>query len=639
MANSQEIATKALYVENDLKDQRIFQRYVKSGKISLQYDVVSYKEEARKLLVNNYYDIILTDSFFKNEKNIPIIFISDINDHHHLADIITKGACDYLIKDPKRNYLTLLPFVIERALVHKLATKSTYGRDKNSWAIDQITHAITIINKQGYIDWVNKGFENLFGYTIHEAKNKHVRTFRGNDIDEKKLGKIFAYAFKQKNTLTCESRITNKNGKQSWVYTTVTPVIDETNTINNVIIVDTDISEKKKIEHDLIRSKEKAEAAAVMKQQFIANMSHEIRTPINAIMGMMHMLENTEDATTRKKYLQLVNYASNNLLNIINDILDISKLEVGKIPHEKNDFNIIELVSNIKTSMQYRAQEKGLELSCIIDKDVPAYLHGDQARLNQILINLVANALKFTFIGNVTVSLKLLSKTKQTAKLLFTVSDTGIGIAKSAQSHIFQYFHVAHADSGNRDSTGLGLAIVKRLVESQKGKVWFKSEENKGSEFFVELPFELSKKSEKETSGPQILINGPILKDKTVLLVEDEILNQMVAKYLLENDLGASVTSASNGKQAIKMLQAKNFDLVIMDIEMPVMNGYEAAKYIRKKLTAPKNAVPILAMTAHAFTEEELKCKQAGMNGFVSKPFKLDELKQTLNSILLSKKN
>ncbi len=440
---------------------------------------------------------------------------------------------------------------------------------------------------------------------------------------------------RQKNILTCESQITKNNGQKCWIYTTITPIKDAANNISRIIIVDTDISEKKKIEQELIKAKEEAEDAAIAKQQFLANMSHEIRTPINGIMGMMHMLENTEQAETKKKYLQLVNYASNNLLNIINDILDMSKLEFGKMIIEKIDFNLSELVLDIQKSMQYRAEEKGLQLHCNIDNETPTYLRGDPSRLNQILINLVGNAIKFTEKGDITISLKVISKSKHTAKLLFTVSDTGIGISKEDQSHIFEYFHQVNSDTTRQyGGTGLGLAIVKRLAEIQGGKAWFKSEENKGSQFYVEIELEISSVQKKEGKKQIVGLEGCFLKGKKILLVEDETLNQMVAKHLLEKELGAEVEIASNGQIAISLMEKNYFDLVIMDIQMPKMNGYDTTHYIRTKLPSPQNKTLILAMTAHAFKDEEIKCKEAGMNDFISKPIKIDELKQKLQFLL-----
>jgi PAS domain S-box-containing protein len=640
---------KILYVEDDEVDQKAFQRHVTKGDFNLQYELASSVKDAKELLLNNEYDVIVTDYLLKNEtgfsiievaKDVPVIFITGQGDQLVAVKAMKQGAFDYIVKESSGHYLELLTTTIEKAFsfnnTHKKLEEAEQEIKKLLWALEQINNSITILDKEGKIEWVNKGFENLFGYGLEDVKNKSACDLRRKDISKNKLERFFARAFRNKNILTCESQIINNKHEKRWIYTTMTPVKNEAGKLVRVIIVDTDISEKKKIEQELIEAKEEAEEAAVAKQQFLANMSHEIRTPINGIMGMMHMLENTEHAETRKKYLQLVNYASNNLLNIINDILDMSKLEFGKMVIEKIGFNLPELVLDIQKSMQYQAEEKGLQLNCIIDSNVSAYVYGDPARLNQILINLVGNAIKFTEKGSVTISLKTVSKHGHKAQLLFTVADTGIGIAKEKQGHIFEYFHQVNSDTTRQyGGTGLGLAIVKRLAEIQGGKAWFESRENKGSEFFVQMEFDVGLSDKKDGVKKTDDLEGDFLRGKKILLVEDEALNQMVAKYLLEKELGAHVEVVSNGNMAISMLEKNYFDLVIMDIQMPKMNGYDTTHYIRTKLPAPQNNTPILAMTAHAFKEEEVRCKEAGMNDFISKPIKIDELKHKLKLLLI----
>src|ERR1700757_1628188 len=504
METELESPIKILYVEDDVIDQKAFQRYIKNGDFNLQYELASSVKDAKELLSNNEYDVVVTDYLLKNEtgfsiiemvKDVPVIFITGQGDQLVAVKAMKEGAFDYIIKESSGHYLDLLTSTIKKAFsynnTHKKLEEAEQEIKKLLWALGQINNSITILDKEGKIEWVNKGFENLFGYALDDIKNKSACELRRKDISRNKLERFFARAFRDKNILACESQIINNKEEKRWIYTTMTPVKDEARNLVRIIIVDTDISEKKKIEQELIKAKEEAEDAAIAKQQFLANMSHEIRTPINGIMGMMHMLENTEHAETRKKYLQLVNYASNNLLNIINDILDISKLEFGKMVIEKTDFNISELVLGIQKSMQYQAEEKGLQLNCNIDNKVPLYLYGDPSRLNQILINLVGNAIKFTEKGNITISLETVSKTENTVQLLFTVSDTGIGIAEENQTHIFEYFHQVNSNTTRQyGGTGLGLAIVKRLAELQGGKAWFKSKENEGSTFYVQMDFE-----------------------------------------------------------------------------------------------------------------------------------------------------
>ncbi|MGZ3903497.1 MAG: response regulator [Bacteroidia bacterium] len=640
---------KVLYVEDDLIDQKAFQRYIKNHDIDLNYEIASSVEEAKELLSKNNYDVVITDYLINTEtgfviidavKNVPVIFLTGQGNQKVAVEAMKKGAFDYLVKESTGNYLEMLVAAIEKAFRHgntqKKLAEAQQEIKKLVWTLGQINNSIIMLNKDGKVEWINKGFEELFGYTLEEVKNKTLNEFRKEEISNKRAPDILTEVIQKKGIVTRESKIINKQGKEYFIYTTITPVEYKEGTIETIIIVDTDISDKKKIENELILAKEKAEAAAVTKQQFLANMSHEIRTPVNAIMGIMHMLENTEQPETRKKYMQLITNASNNLLNIINDILDISKMEVGKMVIDKTDFNIRDLVLNIRESMKYRAEEKGLQLNCNISREVPPELLGDPARLNQILINLVGNSIKFTEKGKIDISVKVASCSKNRVTLLFIVSDTGIGIAENARNHLFEYFHQVHSDATRQyGGTGLGLAIIKRLTEIQNGKVWFASKENEGSDFYVELTFDISTAKKEKAKVPPKFESSQLLRGKKILLVEDEALNQMVARHILETEMGAEIEIASNGKIAVEKLEKKDFDLVIMDIQMPEMNGYDATKYIREKMPFPKNETPILAMTAHAFNEEKIKCMEAGMNEFISKPIHIEELGQKLKSLLI----
>ncbi|MBP9126462.1 MAG: response regulator [Saprospiraceae bacterium] len=372
--------------------------------------------------------------------------------------------------------------------------------------------------------------------------------------------------------------------------------------------------------------KEKAQASEKAKHQFLANMSHEIRTPMNAIKGMTDILIRRNPNDDQKEYLDGIKQSSDSLLFIINDILDISKIEAGKVELEQEPFSVNELVKNVHTIMQFKAEEKGLELL----KDIPSgnlNVNGDATRLRQILINLIGNAIKFTENGLVTTSVKS-EQVGEKLNLHFCVSDTGIGIEQSNIDKIFESFEQAYSDTSRKfGGTGLGLSISKKLVELHNGKIWVESEKGKGSQFHFIIPY-ASAESGAEVKPTEDFSNNiaDTIKGIRILLVEDNAFNVVVAQEELEDAIeGVQVEVAENGLIAVEKLKSSAFDVILMDIQMPVMNGFEATKVIRA-LDSEKAQIPIIAMTANVLKEEVDLCYQAGMNDFIGKPFDTNEL-------------
>ena len=372
--------------------------------------------------------------------------------------------------------------------------------------------------------------------------------------------------------------------------------------------------------------KEKAQASEKAKHQFLANMSHEIRTPMNAIKGMTDILIRRNPNDDQKEYLDGIKQSSDSLLFIINDILDISKIEAGKVELEQEPFSVNELVKNVHTIMQFKAEEKGLELL----KDIPSgnlNVNGDATRLRQILINLIGNAIKFTENGLVTTSVKS-EQVGEKLNLHFCVSDTGIGIEQSNIDKIFESFEQAYSDTSRKfGGTGLGLSISKKLVELHNGKIWAESEKGKGSQFHFIIPY-ASAESGAEVKPTEDFSNNiaDTIKGIRILLVEDNAFNVVVAQEELEDAIeGVQVEVAENGLIAVEKLKSSAFDVILMDIQMPVMNGFEATKVIRA-LDSEKAQIPIIAMTANVLKEEVDLCYQAGMNDFIGKPFDTNEL-------------
>ncbi|HXB11009.1 MAG TPA: ATP-binding protein, partial [Bacteroidia bacterium] len=385
-----------------------------------------------------------------------------------------------------------------------------------------------------------------------------------------------------------------------------------------------DVTEKILREEELRKERERAEGAEIAKrigEQFLANMSHEIRTPMNAIIGFTDIMIKTPLNAEQQQYLDAIKMSGDNLLVIINDILDFSRMRSGKIPIEEREFQLSKIILMSTELMLPKATEKGIQITTHIDENIPDDLIGDPTRLNQVILNLTANAIKFTAKGSVDINVKLLSENENNVELEFTVKDTGIGIQKDKRASIFEAFTQANNDTARLyGGTGLGLAIVKQLAELQGGSVAVASEEGKGSCFYFRIKYKKSKqKIVPKTNGDSIIGKKEIRK-LNVLLVEDNTMNQLLAQKVL-SDWGWKIETVENGIKAIETLGKENFDVVLMDIQMPEMDGFEAAIQIRNRLPAPECNVPIIAMTAHVMSGEEEKCMSAGMNGYISKPF------------------
>jgi signal transduction histidine kinase/ActR/RegA family two-component response regulator len=380
----------------------------------------------------------------------------------------------------------------------------------------------------------------------------------------------------------------------------------------------TDINKRQKLEEALIIAQKKAEEAAIVKEQFMANMSHEIRTPMNAIIGFNNRLMKTNLTPEQKDYVVAVQSSGENLLTIVNDVLDFSKIEAGMVKLENISFNLPDLLRSVHNMFLMQAKEKRINLQVSVSKNVPELVIGDPTRLTQILLNLVGNALKFTDKGHVTILAETVNQNEEHSYLQFKIKDTGIGIATDKISEIFNRFTQEKSDT-NRiyGGTGLGLSIVKKLLELQNGTIMVDSEKDKGSTFTFILPFCRIKKLHADTKINPEKTTEPFIKNKIkILVVEDNIMNQKLAGFML-NDWGFDHDICGNGKLAIEKIKTNSYDLILMDIQMPEINGYETTKLIRTQL---KIRTPIIAMTAHALPGEREKCLDCGMTDHISKP-------------------
>ena len=387
---------------------------------------------------------------------------------------------------------------------------------------------------------------------------------------------------------------------------------------------------------ELVAAKERAEASEHFKQEFLANMSHEIRTPMNAIMGMSGILRRTPHPPEQDKYINAIAQSSENLLVIINDILDLSKLQAGKVDLERVPFRLHEVLANVQDVLRFKAGEKGLSLQVTVENDVPPVLIGDPARLNQILLNLAGNAVKFTAHGGIHLrARRTVNDEAETARIAVEVTDTGIGIAADRLEMIFNEFTQADSDTTRKyGGTGLGLTISRRLAEMQGGTLTVRSTPGEGSTFTLEIPYHVAGTDRPANASQQATTEQALPQGLRILLAEDNEFNVVVAEDALADALpGVQVDVAANGRIAVKMVRANTYDLVLMDVQMPEMNGYDATRAIRA-LPPPKDRTPILAMTANVMKEELERTQQAGMDGFVPKPFRQEELIAALRKVL-----
>ena len=508
--------------------------------------------------------------------------------------------------------------------------ESRYARSLIEASLDPLV----TISLEGKITDMNEALARITGKTREQLTGTDFKIYF---TDPQKARKVYQQVFEKGFVL--DYPLTIRDHRLTEVLFNGSVYKDESGKVLGAVVVARDITEQKRIEKELTEAKvfaelateiaeatrSKAEAAMRIaedavkaKQQFLSNMSHEIRTPMNAIIGFTKVVLKTELSAKQREYLAAIKMSGDALIVLINDILDLAKVDSGQMTFEQIPFKIALSISAMLHLFEPKIQEKNLQLIKAYDNRIPEVLLGDPVRLHQIILNLISNAVKFTNAGTITIGVQLLREDDQKVTIEFTVEDTGIGIPENKLEQIFENFQQATSDTSRLyGGTGLGLAIVKKLIENQGGHIQVKSVENGGSTFSFTLDF--AKTNDQAAPETESQEKDEKIRDIRVLVVEDIALNQLLMKTLLD-DFGFERDIVANGKLAIEKLETKTYDIILMDLQMPVMNGFETTEFIRNQL---HSRVPIIALTADVTTADLSKCKAVGMNDYIAKP--LDE--------------
>ncbi|EOQ96558.1 PAS domain S-box protein [Leptospira wolbachii serovar Codice str. CDC] len=519
------------------------------------------------------------------QDDIFVGLISDITERIIIENALKSN------EEQMQSFIQNIPGVVYRCLVDEYWT-TVFMSD-------------SILNLSGYPsnDFLEPNRKRTFSEIIHPEDRIHVSNIIQNAIDTS-------------DTFVLNYRIIQKSGDIRWVLEYGSLVLDEVKNVKFLDGVILDNTDRRMIEEALIESKEKAEMAAITKTTFLANMSHEIRTPMNAIIGFTEVLLSGELFGNQKSQLETVKNSAKSLLRLLNDVLNSAKLDRGAVELEVIDFSLLSLVDQVCSAMGIEAKRKGLQFQYSLAENLEEYYRGDSLRIRQILTNLIGNAIKFTKEGFIQLNI-----TAKDGEVLFHIQDSGIGIASDRMEKIFDPFTQADVSMSRKfGGTGLGTTISKQLVELMKGKIWVESELGVGTNFFVSLPLEKGK--------PILEFNEKIQSDlpsMEILIVDDVKQNVELIQLLMASN-GHKVEIAKNGKEALAIFTSKPFDLVLMDIQMPEMDGLEATRQIRKYEKTTSSHTPIIALSASVFEEDKQSAKDAGMDGFVSKPIDIQDL-------------
>ena len=654
---------KLLLIEDDDVDIMTFQRAIRKADLNHSLSICKNANEALDTVSKESFDCIFLDYQLPGVDGLQLLMkMRDMNVRTPVAVMTSQGdekIAVQMIKNGAFDYFTKAEINTDKiSKVVITAIRLSDSEKQREWAerkiIENNNRLNAILESTRNLIYAVDINLNLISFNSSFKENiEHLLKQYGivksdinlndlpisSDRKDKMIGNINRCLKGEQFQVLEQISFSNSRDEIPWYETTYNPIINANGEVTGAAIYSQDVTENKKFEHELLQAKNDAIAAANAKSEFLSNMSHEIRTPMNAIIGLSELLLEEGFSGTTLENLKSIKYSADNLLVIINDILDFSKIEAGKITFESIDFDLRHRMNELKKTFDHRAQEKGLLFNVHVEPNVPQALLGDPYRLNQILFNLVGNALKFTSDGTVEVKVIIAEQNKNSLKLRFDVTDSGIGIPKDKQDKIFESFTQANTDTTRKyGGTGLGLAITKNLTQLQGGEISIESEVGKGTTFSVIIPYKLGETQVIEDRNKQYENEIQDLSKIKILLVEDNLMNQFVAKQFFKK-WNNEVAIANNGAEAIKVLSERDdLDLVLMDLQMPEMSGFQAAEIIRAEQSMVKNSdIPIIALSADAFLETRRKVLEAGMDDFVTKPFKPDELYQKIIKYTLGK--
>ena len=491
--------------------------------------------------------------------------------------------------------------------------------------IESLNLGMARYDLEGSVTHAEHRFAEIFGRSADELIGMRASDFPAVDMNAEESANARPIQFYLDNSVF-ESPFTNAMNELSWLLCTTAPLYDDAGKVEGGVIVVFDITARKKLEQEMHEAKKAAEAGLELRKTILANVSHELRTPVNAILGISALLSATHLNDEQRDYLKTMRFSSDGLLVLIDDLLDVSRIEAGKVELEELEFSVRDNFSELAKSLKVRADEKRLSFEWKLDDRIPSRLIGDVHRLNQVVTNLIGNAIKFTLQGGVQLAIMHVGEDDGAQDIAISVTDTGIGIAEERQSAVFLTF--AQEDNSTTrkyGGTGLGLSISKRIVELMGGELQLSSKKNVGTTFSFTLRL---KKASAEVSEQKPFM--PDLLGSRILLVEDNQVNQFLANALLKS-WNAIVDISEDGQDAVDRMRGKSYHLVLMDLQMPVMDGFEATTCIREEL---QSEVPIIGLSANALNGERERSLERGMNDYVSKPFQPEMLYEKIHALI-----